>query len=117
MSDIGLYSDARFPGRSIVSLRDHYDRLEDVPELTAQAFMKDIQKSSRLLREITGAERVNMAILGNSEAHVHAHLIPRWPARELKPGSSPWDDPRPRETLEKNLKQDLLRKLRERFER
>lgn len=117
VSDIGLYSDARFPGRSILRLKEHYDRFEDVPEELALNFTRDIQKASRLLRETTGAERVNIAILGNSEAHVHAHLIPRWPLLEAKPGSSPWDDPRPREALEKNAMEELLRRLRENFAR
>jgi diadenosine tetraphosphate (Ap4A) HIT family hydrolase len=117
VSDIGLYSDARFPGRSILRLKDHYDRLEDLPENLAFDFVKDIQTASKLLRETTGAERVNVAILGNTEAHVHAHLIPRWPLKEAKPGSSPWDDPRPREALEKTTMQELLRRLRESFTR
>lgn len=115
VSDIGLYSDARFPGRSILRLKGHYDRLESVPADEAFGFMKDIQRASLLLRETTGAERVNVAILGNSEAHVHAHLIPRWPLLEAKPGSSPWDDPRPREALEKTTMEELLRRLRENF--
>lgn len=117
VSDIGLYSDARFPGRSILRLKDHYDHFEAVPEEIAFNFTRDIQKASRLLRETTGAERVNVAILGNTEAHVHAHLIPRWPLLEAKPGSSPWDDPRPREALEKNTMEELLRRLRENFAR
>jgi diadenosine tetraphosphate (Ap4A) HIT family hydrolase len=93
-SDLGLYDDARFPGRCILSLRPHYEQFDELPEHLRSAFMNEVAIASKAIRLATGANRVNMSILGNAEAHVHAHLIPRYPMDEERPNQSPWSDPR-----------------------
>lgn len=113
VSELGLYSDARFPGRSILKLREHWDSIEDLPDSVAQDFFADLKLSMGAIRRATGAERVNFAVLGNAVPHVHGHLIPRFPAAESKPQSSPWDDPRPRAKLEAEREQELIRSIRE----
>lgn len=56
-----------------------------------------------MLRELTEATRVNYAVLGNAEPHLHAHLIPRFPALEPVPHRPPWEDPRERRSLGERL--------------
>ena len=112
VSDLGLYSDARFPGRSILKLRDHWDSIEDLPDAVALDFFADLKLAMAALRRVTGAERVNFAVLGNAVPHVHGHLIPRFPAAESKPHSSPWDDPRPRAKLEAERELELIEGIR-----
>ena len=108
---LGLYDDARFPGRCILMLQAHYTSLEQVPPAVMQAFGQDIQRAMWAIRVATGAARVNVAILGNRDPHVHAHLIPRWPNREAKPDCSPWDDPRPKAALPPEAIERLVRAL------
>lgn len=95
-----LYDDGRFPGRLIVALKPHFEHLDEVPAAIASAFLSDLQAVARELRAVTGSSRVNLAVLGNAEAHVHAHLIPRYSWAEDLPRKSPWDDPRPHYPLE-----------------
>lgn len=99
-SRVGVYSDARFPGRLLVALPYHRDHLYEVEADDLSTFMGEVQLLSRSLMKLTGVERVNLAILGNTESHVHAHLIPRY-ATDPNPLKSPWDDPRERLPLEK----------------
>lgn len=106
--DVGLYDDARFPGRLLVSYRPHMDHFDEMSDGALIDFMTTIRTLSRLLRDITSADRVNVAILGNTEPHVHAHLIPRIAHREPEPRKSPWDDPRPREPLNNLEKARLM---------
>lgn len=94
----GLYDDARFPGRLIVSLNDHYDHLDEMPSHLLAAFMADVSEASKVLRWSLGADRVNVAVLGNQESHVHAHVIPR-KSSDPRPNHAPWQDPRPRTNL------------------
>jgi len=108
---VGLYSDARFPGRLIVSLKPHYEEFSEVPEVIAAAFMLEVSRISKALKSLTSARRVNIAILGNAESHVHAHLIPRYEKDPL-PLKSPWDDPRKREPLSSSNEKRFLRDLR-----
>lgn len=98
ISSWGLYNDARFPGRGILSLSEHFEHLHEVPSEILNAFMGDVQTASRSMMKLPLVTRVNVAILGNTVAHVHAHLIPRYPG-EASPGKSPWDDPRPKGEL------------------
>jgi len=98
-SKLGLYNDDRFPGRCILALREHRFSLDQLPMDTLMGFMRDIQIAMCAIRAATGAERVNISILGNREPHVHAHLIPRFPDREEFPDCSPWNDRRPKGIL------------------
>jgi len=112
VSTLGLYSDSRFPGRTILRLDQHFDQLDEIPVELSSLFMDDIQQTVWRLKEYTGAPRVNVAILGNTESHVHAHLIPRKPQNEPLPTKSPWDDPRPRTALEPAHEELILSELR-----
>lgn len=98
-STLGIYNDARFPGRSIIRLKEHFEDLSDVPLETLTGFMRDIQVAQKAIRAAVRAARVNVAILGNRESHVHAHLIPRFPETEDFPDCSPWNDQRKKTPL------------------
>ena len=109
--DVGLYDDARFPGRMIVSLREHVEHLDEVrPDLLSR-LMQDVVAASTVLRKTLGADRVNVAFLGNQVAHVHAHLIPRYGASEPMPTQAPWSDPRPTAKLGAQTRRDVQQQL------
>jgi len=107
-STVGLYDDSRFPGRCIVLLGHHAEHFDELDEDVAAEFMKDVQAVSRAIKRATGATRVNLAILGNAEYHVHAHLIPRYPENEAFPHSSPWNDPRPKAHLDDDSRSEII---------
>lgn len=110
-SQLGLYSDIRFPGRSMLSLNDHYDHLDEVPMDTLWKFMVDLKHSIAAIKTATGAPRVNTAILGNQEGHVHAHLIPRQPAMEPRPDKAPWEDTREKGALDDTEERRLIERI------
>lgn len=86
-SKLGLYSDSRFKGRAILKLNAHEEQLEGLSDELALAFLQDSKVAMTAIQNAVGAERVNFAVLGDTVAHVHAHLIPRFPAAESFPGS------------------------------
>lgn len=96
---VGLYDDARFPGRLILVLKRHHEHLDELSEEALQVFSVRMARWGAILRRGTGAARVNYAVLGNIQPHVHAHLVPRFPADEPFPERPPWEDPRKRESL------------------
>lgn len=106
-SVLGLYNDDRFPGRSIIKLKRHKDSLEELTETELASFMTNVTIAIRAIKQATGAARVNLAILGNREPHVHAHLIPRFPEREEFPDCSPWNDRREKGKLEQTTVEDI----------
>jgi diadenosine tetraphosphate (Ap4A) HIT family hydrolase len=71
-----------------------------VPDLNAldraarATYLLDMSVIGDALMEVTGAYRINYAILGNSEPALHAHIIPRFmdePARYR--ANQPWSYP------------------------
>lgn len=52
--------------------------------------MTDVRHCSRVLRGMDSVVRTNVAILGNREPHVHAHVIPRYEG-EINHDRAPWD--------------------------
>ena len=115
VSTIFLYSDARFPSRMVVSLSQHHDHLDEVPAELLMNFMADIRCVSLVLRLGMGADRANVAVLGNLVSHVHAHVIPRKRAEEPNPSRSPWDDPRERQSLPDAERANVTDQLRVHF--
>lgn len=111
VSHLGLYNDSRFPGRCLLVLNEHYESLENLPQNLMVLYMEDVKQSINAIKLATGSERVNLAILGNREPHVHSHLIPRYPAKEEFPDCSPWNDKRFKETMPEAETNKLLSRI------
>jgi len=107
VSDWGIYDDSRFPGRSIVKLRNHQEDFGELNPSETAEFMADVQTVMGIIKNLTHADRVNVAILGNAVPHVHAHLIPRFSAEEPHPNQSPWNDTRRKEALPPAVLEEL----------
>lgn len=116
VSRVGLYDDARFPGRSLLVLKEHYEDLLEVPQGLAEAYFEDLRRYGTALRAVTGAGRLNFAVLGNAVAHVHWHVFPRHRDLEPNPHRSPWDDPRPRGALTPVVRDRLISEIRHALE-
>lgn len=116
VSTLGIYSDNRFPGRSLLMLNEHRTSFSELEPELLMPFVLDAQKVGRALKEITAATKINYAVLGNAEPHLHWHIIPRTPGDPL-PARSPWNDPRPpgplREEQITNLTEALRTTLRD----
>lgn len=92
-------------------LNNHYEDFTDVPAEETAGFMEDIKNAMSIIKEVTGCERVNLAILGNAVPHVHAHLIPRFPSQEEFPNKSPWNDKRPLSQLLEPQLHELIQQI------
>lgn len=90
---LGLYDDVRFPGRCLLAVRDHATRFEALDPELASALMLDAAVVGRVVRAAVGADRMNFAVLGNTEPHVHVHIIPRVLATDPVPDRPPWEHP------------------------
>ena len=58
-------------------------------------YLNDMALIGDALLDVTGAFRINYAILGNSDAFLHAHIVPRYTTEpgELRKGL-PWSYPK-----------------------
>lgn len=74
---LALYDDGRYPGRCLLARRKQVEHFDDLEPREAHLFVDEIIRYGRGLRTALAVPRVNYAILGNVEPHLHAHLIPR----------------------------------------
>lgn len=118
VSALGFYPDARFPGRCILAFaKRHADSIEELDEAETVRFTTDLREAVKGIRRATGCDRVNIAILGNTVGHLHAHLIPRNVDSEPNPLRPPWEDPRPQSALSAEESRSWLDMLDQAFER
>lgn len=84
-----LYVDQSYPYRAIVVLERHVEDILSLPTQMRVAFHEDAITLARVLREVSGAVTINLALLGNRTPHLHWHLIPRSPT-DSNWGGAPW---------------------------
>lgn len=108
----GLYDDARYPGRSLLVHRQHVEDVGALDDLTAAAWFNETRRVARTIEEVTGAKRMNYALLGNAVPHLHWHLVPRSPDREPNPTASPWSRPDGASSLQTEVRTTLIDRLR-----
>ena len=89
------YSDREFPGRCVLAVHEHAERLEELSPEQLTRLMLDVQRAGLAIRKATGAPRINYAVLGNAAPHIHVHLIPRGGPDDRHGTDTPWGPPPP----------------------
>lgn len=65
-------------GYCCLVLKRHAVELHELSSEEAAALMRDIQRASKAVHEVTGAVKLNYEIHGNTIPHLHMHLFPRY---------------------------------------
>lgn len=108
---LSLYDDDRFPGRCILAYDRHEEDFAYMDLFDMTAFMSDAQKVGKAIQKVTGARRINYAILGNAVPHVHVHIIPRYGSDPV-PNKSPWNHPDKIRPLNDEEKHRIINSIR-----
>ena len=69
-------------GHVLVVPRDHYESLNDVPEMVAMHLFEVALKLGPIIRKVSGSDDLNLVVnsgeaAGQNIFHYHVHLIPR----------------------------------------
>ena len=67
-----------YPGYCRVILRRHAREMTDLDEAERDALMRVVWAVEAAVREAMGADKMNVASLGNLTPHVHWHVVPRF---------------------------------------
>ena len=70
--------DSPMKGYCFLLLKRHAVELYELSAEEATAFIRDIQRVSKAVQEITSAIKLNYEIHGNTIPHLHMHLFPRY---------------------------------------
>lgn len=114
VSYLGLYDDHRYPGRCLLVLESHHEVLHQVDRDVLAAFWRDCATAATAIEAVAGTNRINTAVLGNTERHVHAHLIPRVGSDPV-PTRPIWEDSRDVAPLDGDEVTRLVAALRREF--
>lgn len=81
-----LMNDTAYPWLILVPAQNDIVELTDLKETDQQLLMSEIVQASEVLKSLTGADKMNIATLGNMVPQLHVHVIARfkgdaaWPA-------------------------------------
>ena len=81
-----VMNDARFPWVILVPRLPGLREIIDLAAAGRGALMEEIAAVSEALREITGAEKLNIGALGNRVAQLHVHVVARFSDDVAWPG-------------------------------
>ena len=85
------------------------------------SYLCDMSTVGDALLEVTGAHRINYAIMGNSDQVLHAHIVPRYLTEPEEFGrNTPWSYPRDvmnTSLFDYDRDKDLMSKIRDAIER
>ena len=107
VSYLGLYDDSRFPGRCLLVYHRHCEHFENLRGKELAEFVDDIQVCIASLKKALNVDRVNFAVLGNVESHLHVHLIPRSDIDDPVPRQAPWAHPKRSSRLPDSVREKL----------
>lgn len=77
LSRVLLIDDANYPWLLLVPRRPAIVEIADLPEAERTQLMGEIALASRVLKSITGCDKINVAALGNVVPQLHVHIIAR----------------------------------------
>lgn len=119
VSTLYLYRDQRFRGYCILSFAPwDATSLESLSDDEYHQFARDLRTASKAVRSACQPDHMNYELLGNSNPHLHWHIVPRyktdprwgqpiwegWPRNEFKLN---------RYTLKENEYTDLIHTIRQ----
>jgi diadenosine tetraphosphate (Ap4A) HIT family hydrolase len=87
LSRVLLINDANYPWLLLVPRRSGASEITDLEYVEQAQLMTEIAAAGRVLKELTGCDKINTAALGNVVPQLHVHVIAR------KRGDAAWPKP------------------------
>ena len=81
---LGREGTTAYLGQLFVEPLRHAPGLADLTDAEARSVGWWCTRASRALRDVSGAEHVYAAVLGDGVPHLHVHLLPRFPGTPLE---------------------------------
>ena len=87
LSRVLLINDANYPWLLLVPRRPEASEITDLEYVEQAQLMTEIAAAGRVLKELTGCDKINTAALGNVVPQLHVHVIAR------RRGDAAWPKP------------------------
>ncbi|HEX7776398.1 MAG TPA: HIT family protein [Parvibaculum sp.] len=80
-----LMNDRRYPWTILVPRREGLRDFHEVAKADKAAFLGEIDRVSEVLKDMTGAHKMNVGALGNMVPQLHVHVIARFEGDDAWP--------------------------------
>ncbi len=77
VSTVFLNNEQEYPGRCYVTLNSHKTELFELDDEERNKFMSDVSRVAEALKQAFGADKINYAVYGDIDAHIHFHVVPK----------------------------------------
>lgn len=78
ISNFYLNKDQTYPGRSILSFKQHKKELFELTPSQLHCFMEDLSKAAKSIQDAFSPDKINYAIYGDLVSHLHVHIVPKY---------------------------------------
>jgi diadenosine tetraphosphate (Ap4A) HIT family hydrolase len=78
VSTVFLFREQTYRGRCIVAYRDHATELYELQGEALSAYMEDVNKVARTLKELFSPAKINYGAYSDKLPHLHFHLVPKY---------------------------------------
>ena len=73
-----LFKDQAHKGRCVLALKDHKKELCECEPQELADFTADLARASGAVKELWGCTKLNLASFGDSNPHLHFHIVPKY---------------------------------------
>lgn len=77
-STLYLFRDQAHKGRAVVALNGHKKELYECSEQERNAFMADVSAASEAIAKLWGCTKINLGSFGDTNPHLHVHVVPKY---------------------------------------
>lgn len=78
VSTVFLFKEQTYKGRCVVAYKDHATELYELSGDALLAFMEDVNKVARAMKELFAPAKLNYGAYSDKLPHLHIHLVPKY---------------------------------------
>lgn len=76
-SRVYLNNEQEYLGRTTVVYKDHKCELFELTKEELNGYMNDVARVANAVKKATSADKINYAIYGDIDSHIHFHIVPK----------------------------------------
>jgi diadenosine tetraphosphate (Ap4A) HIT family hydrolase len=80
-SKVYLWNDQTYSGRCIVAFNGHKTELFALAPAELEQYMRDVALVAKAVTKVSGCQKINYAIFGDTVPHLHLHVVPKAPGQ------------------------------------
>ena len=109
-----LFKDQAHKGRCALALKNHRKELCECGPEELAAFARDLARASGAVKELWGCDKINLGSFGDTNPHLHFHIVPKYEGGFEFGGSFAITNPKP-VLLSEGEYQEMIAALREKL--